>query len=197
MFGFAWSELILIGAVALVVIGPKDLPKVMRTAGQWSRKLRFLASDFQRHLDDMIRQSELDEVKREAEKAMDVGSIAGDMEKAVGVAEFEKSMSFDEASAAASVPSVSAPAASVRSGVELPELPVESVASVQAPVAAPHMAPVNTEPVATNQAAAGLSELPSESVAPMLPPDAAPRAEPVNLEPDGGAAPVPTRESSP
>ena len=45
MFGFAWSEILLIGAVALVVIGPKDLPRVMRTAGQWSRKLRVLAGD--------------------------------------------------------------------------------------------------------------------------------------------------------
>jgi len=76
MLGFSWSELVLIGAVALVVIGPKDLPKVMRTMGQWSRRIRVLSGDFQRHLDEMVRQAELDEIKREAEKATaDVGDV--------------------------------------------------------------------------------------------------------------------------
>src|SRR5277367_628005 len=104
MFGFAWSEIILIGAVALVVIGPKDLPKVMRSAAQWSRKLRLLANDFKGHVDDMVRQAELDEIKRETEKAMDVGNIGGDIEKAIGVTEIENSLKLDEPSAAANVP---------------------------------------------------------------------------------------------
>lgn len=106
MFGFAWSEIILIGAVALVVIGPKDLPKVMRTAGQWSRRLRALASDFQRHIDDMVRQAELDDIKREAEKAMDVGSIKGDLEKAVDAEGLKQAVELDhaEAKAAAELP---------------------------------------------------------------------------------------------
>jgi len=107
MFGFAWSEIILIGAVALVVIGPKDLPRVMRTAGQWSRKLRVLAGDFQRHVDDMVRQAELDEVKREAEKAMNVGDVAADFEKSVGATDFDQAVKHDaQAEAAAEVPPV-------------------------------------------------------------------------------------------
>src|SRR5579862_333842 len=99
MFGFGWSEILLIGAVALVVIGPKDLPRVMRTAGQWSRKLRVLAGDFQRHIDDMVRQAELDEVKREAEKAMNVGDVAADFEKTVGAHEFGQALTEDKAAA--------------------------------------------------------------------------------------------------
>lgn len=108
MLGFAWSEIAVIGAVALVVIGPKDLPKVMRTMGQWSRKLRTLASDFQRQFDDMVREAELDELKRTAEKAMDVGDIKSDIEKAVGASEMkadiEKAVSLNEADAAADLP---------------------------------------------------------------------------------------------
>jgi sec-independent protein translocase protein TatB len=110
MFGFAWSEILLIGAVALVVIGPKDLPRVMRTAGQWSRKLRVLAGDFQRHIDDMVRQSELDEARREAEKAMNVGEVAADFEKSVGAHEFDQAVKSDpQAAAAAEIPPVPPP----------------------------------------------------------------------------------------
>ena len=46
MFDIAWSELALIGAVALIVIGPKDLPRVMRNLGQWARKARAMAAEF-------------------------------------------------------------------------------------------------------------------------------------------------------
>ncbi|HEY1719643.1 MAG TPA: Sec-independent protein translocase protein TatB [Magnetospirillaceae bacterium] len=108
MLGFAWSEIALIGAVALVVIGPKDLPRVMRTLGQWSRKLRMLASDFQRQFDDMVKEAELDDLKQQAEKAMDVSDIKSDIEKAVDVsdikADVEKSVSLHEADAAADLP---------------------------------------------------------------------------------------------
>ena len=67
MFDIAWSELALIGGVALVVIGPKDLPKVMRTMGHWTRKARMLAGEFQRNIDDMMKETELDEMKRQVQ----------------------------------------------------------------------------------------------------------------------------------
>jgi sec-independent protein translocase protein TatB len=67
MFDIAWSELALIGAVALVVIGPKDLPKVMRTMGQWTRRARLLAGEFQRNIDDMVHQADLDDVRRQVQ----------------------------------------------------------------------------------------------------------------------------------
>jgi sec-independent protein translocase protein TatB len=73
MFDIAWSELALIAVVALVVIGPKDLPKVMRTLGQWARRARVLASEFQHNIDDMVRQSELDELR---EKVASVNTAA-------------------------------------------------------------------------------------------------------------------------
>lgn len=67
MFDVAWSELALIGAVALVVIGPKDLPKVMRSMGQWARKARLLAGEFQRGVDEIVRQAELDDLRKQVE----------------------------------------------------------------------------------------------------------------------------------
>jgi sec-independent protein translocase protein TatB len=69
MFDFAWSELALIGVVALVVIGPKDLPRVMRSAGFWVRKARGVAREFQGSLDQMVRDAELGEVREQVEKA--------------------------------------------------------------------------------------------------------------------------------
>jgi len=69
MFDFAWSELALIAVVALVVIGPKDLPRVMRIIGQWTRRARAIAREFQGSLDQMMREAELDEVKRHIDRA--------------------------------------------------------------------------------------------------------------------------------
>jgi sec-independent protein translocase protein TatB len=69
MFDLGWAEMAIIMLVALIVIGPKDLPKVARTIGQWTGKARALARDFQRSLDDMAREAELDEIKKSIDKA--------------------------------------------------------------------------------------------------------------------------------
>lgn len=68
MFDIGWSEMALILLVALVVIGPRDLPRVARTMGRWVAKGRAMAREFQRALEDMAREAELDDVKREIEK---------------------------------------------------------------------------------------------------------------------------------
>jgi sec-independent protein translocase protein TatB len=69
MFDLGWAEMAIIMLVALIVIGPKDLPKVARTIGQWTGKARALARDFQRSLDDMAREAELDEIKKSIDRA--------------------------------------------------------------------------------------------------------------------------------
>lgn len=56
-----------IGAVALIVIGPKDLPKALRTVGQMTSKIRKLAGEFQNQFNEAMREAELDDVKREVE----------------------------------------------------------------------------------------------------------------------------------
>ncbi|CAO3435297.1 Sec-independent protein translocase protein TatB [Azospirillum endophyticum] len=72
MFDIAWSELMVIAVIALVVIGPKDLPKAIFTLGKWVRKARGVAREFQTHIDDMMRETELDELRKEALKTRDL-----------------------------------------------------------------------------------------------------------------------------
>jgi sec-independent protein translocase protein TatB len=82
MLDFSWSELALIGVVALVVIGPKDLPKALRTAGVWVRKARTISREFQSSVEQMMREAELDEVKKQIESVAAV-DINKEFEKAV------------------------------------------------------------------------------------------------------------------
>ena len=72
LFDLGMSELLLIGVVALVVIGPKDLPKVLRVAGYWVRKARTLSREFQCSIDQMIREAELDDMRQELKKATEI-----------------------------------------------------------------------------------------------------------------------------
>jgi sec-independent protein translocase protein TatB len=69
MLDLGWTELAIVAVIALMVIGPKDLPKVLRTLGQWTRRLRGLAREFQGHIDDVIRDSELEDVRDGFKKA--------------------------------------------------------------------------------------------------------------------------------
>jgi sec-independent protein translocase protein TatB len=62
MFGVDWQEFLIIGIVALVVIGPKDLPRAMRVVGQWVGKARATARHFRSGIDTMIREAELEEM---------------------------------------------------------------------------------------------------------------------------------------
>jgi sec-independent protein translocase protein TatB len=72
LFDLSMTELMLIGVVALVVIGPKDLPKALRVAGYWVRKARTLSREFQTSVEQMIREAELDEMRQELKKATEI-----------------------------------------------------------------------------------------------------------------------------
>jgi sec-independent protein translocase protein TatB len=67
MFDIGWSELLVIAVVAIVVIGPKDLPRFMRSVGHYAGKLRRAAADFQRQFDEAMRESEVEEVRKAIE----------------------------------------------------------------------------------------------------------------------------------
>lgn len=69
MFDIGWSELLIIAIVAVVVIGPKDLPRAMHTAGKFVRKFKVFAGDMQRSLDKIMHEEEMNEIIREANKA--------------------------------------------------------------------------------------------------------------------------------
>src|SRR5215467_3326929 len=67
MFDISWTEFLLIGIVALIVIGPKELPAVMRTLGQWTRKIRSLAADFQNQFHEAMREAEMADLKKQVD----------------------------------------------------------------------------------------------------------------------------------
>jgi sec-independent protein translocase protein TatB len=64
MFGIAWSEYLIIGIVALVVVPPKDLPALMRNVGRWVGQMRRMAFDFQHQVSEALREAELDDLKK-------------------------------------------------------------------------------------------------------------------------------------
>ena len=82
MLDIGWAELAVVGVIVLIVVGPKELPRVLRSAGQWAGKARKIAREFQNSLDDMIRESELDTVKKDVEKATNF-NIKKDIENAI------------------------------------------------------------------------------------------------------------------
>ena len=65
MFDFSWGEVMVIGGVALIVIGPKDLPKALRTVGNMVAKVRRMAGEFQSQFNEAMREAELDEVRKD------------------------------------------------------------------------------------------------------------------------------------
>ncbi len=80
MFDIGWSEMAVIALIALVVIGPKELPNAMRIVAKWARKARLLAREFQSGVDDMIREADLDDARKafDATKTFDVGKVLED-----------------------------------------------------------------------------------------------------------------------
>jgi sec-independent protein translocase protein TatB len=92
MFDIGWSELLIIGIVALIAIGPKELPAVLRTVGQYMTKIRRMASEFQGQFQDAMREAEMADLKKEFDE---VSETASDLTNYDPMADFQKD--FDEA----------------------------------------------------------------------------------------------------
>jgi sec-independent protein translocase protein TatB len=89
---FSWSHIIILLTVALVVVGPKDLPRLMNIMGRWAGKARDMANEFKKSFEDMARQSELDELRAEVEKLRTQDPIAefgNEVERALNPTDFE------------------------------------------------------------------------------------------------------------
>ena len=69
MFDIGWSEMAIVLLVAIIVIGPRDLPRLARAIGRWTGKARAMAREFQRSLEDMAREAELEDLRKEIEGA--------------------------------------------------------------------------------------------------------------------------------
>ena len=150
MFGIEWSELAVIAVVALVVIGPKDLPRALRTLGIWVRRARSISREFQSSVEQMIREAELDEVRREIEQASKT-SLQHELEKTIDpkgeLADALRppampSLTEPPKSAAPTTPSASPAAAAEPTIAVSPSLPPPGAAPAPAP---PAEAPPGTE----------------------------------------------------
>jgi len=89
MFDLGWGELVVIGIVALIAIGPKELPTVLRTLGQYMAKVRRMASEFQGQFQEAMREAELHDLKKQAE---DLGSSVTDITNFDPMADVQKDL---------------------------------------------------------------------------------------------------------
>ncbi len=82
MFDIGWQELFIVGVLALIVVGPKDLPKTMKTVMGWIKKARSMAREFQSGVDEMVREADLDSVKKQITDGSD--ELKKELENSVG-----------------------------------------------------------------------------------------------------------------
>ncbi|HEX3937081.1 MAG TPA: Sec-independent protein translocase protein TatB [Xanthobacteraceae bacterium] len=186
MFDISWTEFLLIGVVALIVIGPKELPGVMRTLGQYTRKMRSMAADFQNQFQEAMREAEMADLKKQVDDiASDIKSydplkdVRGDLES-VG-----KDLQSSLAAPAEQKPAEPAPEPTKQAAVALmsetaPALPEAETAPDTAAATPEPAIPAAPEPVAP---AAPESAVTPEPAAPTVSPEpAATAAEPVSAE---------------
>ncbi len=96
MFDIGWQELFILAVLAIIVIGPKDLPGAIRTITKWIRKARSMARDLQDGLDDVVREADLDDLKKELDSpgGLDIAKKIGDAVDPTG--EITKDMDLDK-----------------------------------------------------------------------------------------------------
>jgi sec-independent protein translocase protein TatB len=180
MFDLGWGKIVIIAVIALVVIGPKELPAVLRTVGQWMGKIRRMAAEFQGQFQEAMREAEMADLKKSIDAITDatrgigsgfdpVASVSKDLEKA-----------FEEKPAA---PPPTAPVAGE------PAAPAAAGATTE-PLAAAEAAPPAAEPSVAAEPPVAIEPPPAsvpavETAAAEKPAAAAPVAPPVN---DAGRA---------
>ena len=127
MFNFGWGELVVIGIVALIAIGPKELPTVLRTLGQWMGKIRRMANEFQGQFQEALREAEFADLKKHAD---DISSSVSEFTNIDPLADAQKDVerAFEETPAAEATPPA-APSADAESPTPaaLPEPPLPPI----------------------------------------------------------------------
>jgi sec-independent protein translocase protein TatB len=162
MFGIDSPELLVIAVVALVVIGPKELPGMLRSWGKWMAQMRGMASEFRGHVDEMVRQADIDDVKKQLTGSQGLDLQALDPTREIksalqeGMAEGEKAMA--EAKAQIDNPLVEPESAPQIAAEPALETATAAVTAEAAPAAEP--APSASEP-----AVPAADEKPAKAVA--------------------------------
>jgi sec-independent protein translocase protein TatB len=172
MFDIGWSELVLIAVVALIVIGPKELPAVLRMVGQWMGKARRMAAEFQGQFQEAMREAEMADLKKTFDEVKDAAtgfsgnnvmtSLQKDVSDALRIDDIDKpATSIDapatETAAISSTPAIEAPVTPTTPEMPTPQTFVEAEAHAAAaePLAItreipPHAAPQDAAPENTD-----------------------------------------------
>jgi len=127
MFDIGWGELVVVGIVALIAIGPKELPTVLRTLGQWMGKVKRMAAEFQGQFHEALREAELHDLKKQAEDLHSSVTEATDFTNFDPLAESEKAADHAAEGAgepASAEPAAAAPTAAVEPAQPLPPIDV-------------------------------------------------------------------------
>ncbi|MEO3998971.1 Sec-independent protein translocase protein TatB [Mesorhizobium sp. CAU 1732] len=136
MFDIGWSEMLVIAVVMIVVVGPKELPGMLRTFGKTTAKLRAMAGDFRKQVDEALKEAELDDLKKMADEARKLNPAN----------EIRKAMSPMEQAAK-----------DVRAGLDTAMNPTKP---------APTTPPASTEAIAVEPLKPGAATIPGETAAP-------------------------------
>ncbi len=151
MFDIGWSEMAVIAVVALVVIGPKELPGALKTFAYWMKQARKMAREFQSGVDEIVREAELEDARKAVtsvtgrsvnqmlEKTIDP---TGEMKKALNEDELKKSMSVTAQATTPIAPSGNSSSSTSTPSAGTPSIPAAAPApAAPAPVAEPAAAP--------------------------------------------------------
>ena len=150
MFDIGWSELVVIAVVALIAIGPKELPAVLRTVGQYMGKIRRMASEFQGQFQEAMREAEMADIKKHVDDIADSAKGFTDFDPLASVKNEVSSFAADPLGETASTPSsVSASPEAAPASVPAPVSPDENLTPPVSDIAitpdAPQPAAVETK----------------------------------------------------
>ena len=138
MFDIGWSELVVIGIVALIAIGPKELPSVLRTVGQWMGKVRRMASEFQGHFQEAMREAEMADLKKSVDEMTDAAKGFTDFDPLASVKKEVDSFTAD--------PLATTPPASASPEAAAPGTPAPMSSDATIPQSSPAIAPEAPQP---------------------------------------------------
>jgi sec-independent protein translocase protein TatB len=192
MFEIGWTEMLVIAVVMIVVVGPKDLPKMLRTFGKTTAKLRSMAGDFQKQFNEALKEAELDDVKKSVDAlkslnpATEIKKQLNPFEKAA--ADVRSGLDTLKPKPPEPASPVAHPAEPLKNGAAV--LPGEGAAAASTPAPAAALStpvpPVAAAPIAVNAVA----------VAPKAAKPRAPRAR-KPVDPDAPAKPRAPRKKKP
>ena len=159
MFDISWGELMLIGVVALIVIGPKELPGVLRMVGQWIGKIRRMAAEFQSQFQEAMREAEMSDLKTQVDELNATAQGLNTQFDPLGL-DANHSVSgkpTDAATSSSPAPTVTSSGAPDQTATAATEAPAQPVPEVSVPLPEP------PPPVSEKDFATAASDPPSSS----------------------------------